>query len=65
MRLDVLAHDLGQPGRLALGFGGNVVMTLGYVLAFDAALAAFGQERSLVDVAVIYALATNRRGVPA
>jgi uncharacterized membrane protein YbhN (UPF0104 family) len=49
-----LSELLGQPGRLALGFGGNVVMTLGYVLAFDAALAAFGQELSLVDVAVIY-----------
>ncbi|WP_454041999.1 flippase-like domain-containing protein [Cellulosimicrobium sp. Marseille-Q8652] len=49
-----LSELLGQPGRLAIGFGGNVVMTLGYVLAFDAALAAFGQELSLVDVAVIY-----------
>lgn len=49
-----LSEMLGQPGRLALGFAGNLVMTLGYVLAFDAALAAFGQELSLVDVAVIY-----------
>lgn len=49
-----LSEMLSQPGRLALGLGGNVVMTLGYVLAFDAALAAFGQELSLVDVAVIY-----------
>jgi len=49
-----LSEMLGQPGRLALGFGGNIVMTLGYVLAFDAALAAFGQELALVDVAVIY-----------
>ncbi len=49
-----LSEMLSQPGRLALGFGGNIVMTLGYVLAFDAALAAFGQELALVDVAVIY-----------
>jgi len=49
-----LSQMLGQPGRLALGLGGNVVMTLGYVLAFDAALAAFGQSLDLVDVAVIY-----------
>jgi uncharacterized membrane protein YbhN (UPF0104 family) len=49
-----LSAMLGQPGRLAIGFGGNIVMTLGYVLAFDAALAAFGQELSLIDVAVIY-----------
>ncbi|MBD8079632.1 flippase-like domain-containing protein [Cellulosimicrobium arenosum] len=49
-----LSDMLSQPGRLAVGLGGNVIMTLGYVLAFDAALAAFGQELSLVDVAVIY-----------
>ncbi|AEG45567.1 lysylphosphatidylglycerol synthase transmembrane domain-containing protein [Isoptericola variabilis] len=49
-----LSQMLGQPTRLALGLGGNVVMTLGYVLAFDAALAAFGRSLSLVDVAVIY-----------
>lgn len=49
-----LSEMLGQPGRLAIGFAGNIVMTLGYVLAFDAALAAFGQELDLVDVAVIY-----------
>ncbi len=49
-----LSQMLGQPTRLALGLGGNVIMTLGYVLAFDAALAAFGRSLSLVDVAVIY-----------
>jgi uncharacterized membrane protein YbhN (UPF0104 family) len=49
-----LSDLLSQPGRLALGLAGNVVMTLGYVLAFDAALAAFGQELSLVDAAVVY-----------
>ena len=49
-----LSQMLGQPARLALGLGGNVVMTLGYVLAFDAALAAFGRSLNLVDVAVIY-----------
>ncbi len=49
-----LSAMLSQPGRLALGLGGNVIMTLGYVLAFDAALAAFGQQLSLVDAAVIY-----------
>ncbi|MCK9793888.1 flippase-like domain-containing protein [Isoptericola sp. 4D.3] len=49
-----LSQMLGQPGRLALGLAGNVVMTLGYVLAFDFALAAFGQSLNLIDVAVIY-----------
>jgi uncharacterized protein (TIRG00374 family) len=49
-----LSQMLGQPARLLLGLGGNVVMTLGYVLAFDAALAAFGRSLNLIDVAVIY-----------
>lgn len=49
-----LSQMLGQPARLALGLGGNVIMSLGYVLAFYAALAAFGRSLALVDVAVIY-----------
>ncbi len=52
-----LSEMLGQPARLALGISGNIVMTLGYVFAFEAALAAFGRELSLVDAAVIYLLA--------
>ncbi|PZR53331.1 TIGR00374 family protein [Xylanimonas oleitrophica] len=49
-----LSQMLGQPARLALGLGGNVVMTMGYVLAFDTCLRAFGYELRIVDVAVIY-----------
>jgi len=49
-----LSEMLGQPWRIAAGFAGNIVMTMGYVLAFDAALAAFGQDVALVDVAVVY-----------
>jgi uncharacterized membrane protein YbhN (UPF0104 family) len=49
-----LSQMLGQPGRLALGLGGNLIMSLGYVLAFDAALQAFGQDLRLIDVAVVY-----------
>jgi len=49
-----LSSVLGQPSRLVLGIAGNVVMSLAYVLAFDAALAAFGQHISLIDAAVIY-----------
>ncbi len=49
-----LIEIVGQPGRLALGFTGNVAMTMGYVLALESALAAFGQNLSLVQVAVIY-----------
>ncbi len=49
-----LIEVLGQPWRLALALGGNVLMTMGYVLAFDAALAALGQHASLVQVALVY-----------
>ena len=51
-----LIEVLGQPRRLLLALGGNIVMTMGYVLAFDAALNAFGYELALLDVAVIYLL---------
>ncbi|GIG41285.1 lysylphosphatidylglycerol synthase transmembrane domain-containing protein [Cellulomonas phragmiteti] len=49
-----LIEVIGQPWRLALALGGNVLMTMGYVLAFEAALAALGQEASLVQVALVY-----------
>jgi uncharacterized membrane protein YbhN (UPF0104 family) len=49
-----LVAVVGHPWRMALALGGNVIMTMGYVLAFDACLAAFGQELTLVQVALIY-----------
>ncbi|QTE29462.1 lysylphosphatidylglycerol synthase transmembrane domain-containing protein [Pengzhenrongella sicca] len=49
-----LIEVVGQPRKLALALAGNVLMTMGYVLAFDASLAAFGQELSLVQVALVY-----------
>ena len=49
-----LSSILSRPGRLGLGLLGNAGMTMGFVLAFDAALLAFGQEISLIDVAIIY-----------
>ncbi|ADG76328.1 conserved hypothetical protein [Cellulomonas flavigena DSM 20109] len=49
-----LIEVVGQPWRLALAVFGNVLMTMGYVLAFDAALVALGQEASLVQVALVY-----------
>jgi glycosyltransferase 2 family protein len=52
---------LGQPWRIALAIGSNLLMTLGYVLAFDACLHAFGQEASLIQVAIVY-LAGNTAG---
>lgn len=49
---------LGQPGRLLLGIGGNVIMTAGYLAAFGATLAAFGQSLPLTTLAVIYLTGT-------
>lgn len=49
-----LVDVLGHPSRVALAILGNVMLTMGYVLAFDASLAAFGQHRGIVEVAVIY-----------
>ncbi|MFS0704828.1 lysylphosphatidylglycerol synthase domain-containing protein [Cellulomonas sp. 179-A 9B4 NHS] len=49
-----LIEVVGQPWRLALAVGGNVIMTMGYVLAFEAALAALGQEVGLVQTALVY-----------
>lgn len=53
-----LVQLIGQPRRFAVAIGGSLVMTLGYLGAFWASLAAFGQadELSLVDVAIVYLL---------
>jgi len=49
-----LIEVAGQPSKLALAIGGNVLLTMGFVLAFDASLAAFGQHLTLIQVALIY-----------
>ncbi|RPF23285.1 lysylphosphatidylglycerol synthase transmembrane domain-containing protein [Myceligenerans xiligouense] len=49
-----LASMLSHPGRLAVGVAGNLVMTLGYALTFDACLRALGESLPLVDVALVY-----------
>lgn len=49
-----LSEIISQPRRILLGLLGNVTITLGYILAFDAALTAFGLEVSLVDAAIVY-----------
>lgn len=49
-----LVDVLGRPWRLVIAITGNLLMTLGYVLAFDACLAAFGQHASLIQVAIVY-----------
>jgi uncharacterized membrane protein YbhN (UPF0104 family) len=56
-----LIEIVGQPWRLALGLAGNVLTTFGYILAFEVCLRAFGQELSLVQVAIVF-LAGNTAG---
>lgn len=56
-----LIEVVGQPRRLLLALGGNVLMTLGYVFAFSTSLLAFGQHLTVVEVALIY-LAGNAIG---
>lgn len=49
-----LVRMLGQPKRFAVAIIGNLIMTIGYLGAFYACLAAFGRELSLIDLALIY-----------
>ena len=49
---------IGQPGRLLLGIGGNLLMTAGYLAAFAATLAAFGQSLPPTTLAVVYLTGT-------
>ncbi len=53
-----LVQLLGQPRRFLVAVAGSLVMTLGYLGAFWASLAAFGQADhvSLIDLAVVYLL---------
>lgn len=52
---------VGSPRRLVMGIGGNVVMTIGYVAAFGAALAAFGYTLPVTTLAITY-LTSNTVG---
>ncbi|SEJ58978.1 lysylphosphatidylglycerol synthase transmembrane domain-containing protein [Demequina mangrovi] len=49
-----LTQVLGQPVRLALGLAGNLILTIGFVGAFQSSLLAFGQEMAIIDVAVLF-----------
>ncbi len=49
-----LIEVLGQPWRLALALAGNLLMTLGFIFAFYAAMQAFGQHATLIQVALVY-----------
>jgi len=49
---------IGQPARLLMGIGGNLLMTASYLAAFAATLAAFGQTLPPTTLAVIYLTGT-------
>ncbi len=49
-----LVWVIGQPHRLAMALGGNLLMTVGYLAAFAASLAAFGQSLPLASLAIVY-----------
>lgn len=51
-----LVQMLSQPGRFAIAVVGNLIMTLGYLGAFYACLAALGQSLAPIDLALIYLL---------
>jgi uncharacterized membrane protein YbhN (UPF0104 family) len=54
-----LVELVSNPGRLALGLSGNLIMLLGYAAAFQAALMSFGQDLSLVSSSVAYLLGNS------
>lgn len=56
-----LVDVLGQPKKLAIGIGGNLMMTIGYVACFGATLAAFGESLPILDLALVY-LVSNTLG---
>jgi glycosyltransferase 2 family protein len=56
-----LLEAISQPLRLAAGIGANLVLTLGYLIAFVAALRAFGAHPALLPTAAVY-LAGNAVG---
>jgi uncharacterized membrane protein YbhN (UPF0104 family) len=51
-----LAQILGQPWRIVFGLGGNLLLTVAYVGAFDSVLKAFGQDLAIIDVTVLFLL---------
>jgi uncharacterized membrane protein YbhN (UPF0104 family) len=56
-----LLQAVSQPARLAAGIGGNLLLTLGYLVAFIAALRAIGAHPALLPAAAVY-LAGNAVG---
>ncbi|MDR1078504.1 MAG: flippase-like domain-containing protein [Propionibacteriaceae bacterium] len=54
-----LVELFSNPGRLALGLGGNLVMLLGYAASFQAALMAFGQDVPFLSSAIVYLIGNS------
>lgn len=52
---------MGQPKRLLIGIAGNLLMTISFIAAFGAALAAFGYSLDPTTLAITY-LASNSLG---
>jgi uncharacterized protein (TIRG00374 family) len=52
---------LSQPVRLVLGVGANLLLTLGYLIAFIASLRALGAHPAILPAAIVY-LAGNAVG---
>ncbi|WP_159618527.1 lysylphosphatidylglycerol synthase transmembrane domain-containing protein [Ruania rhizosphaerae] len=53
-----LVWVIGQPHRLLMAIGGNLIMTLGFLAAFAASLAAFGQSLPLTSLAIVFLTGT-------
>ncbi|UFU06379.1 lysylphosphatidylglycerol synthase transmembrane domain-containing protein [Ruania halotolerans] len=53
-----LVWVIGQPHRIVMAIGGNLIMTIGFLAAFGAALAAFGQSLPLTSLAVVFLTGT-------
>jgi len=58
-----LVELVSNPGRLLLGLAGNLVVLGGYVLAFQAALWAFGADLPLVPSAMAYLIGNSAGSV--
>jgi uncharacterized membrane protein YbhN (UPF0104 family) len=56
-----LLAAVSQPLRLAAGIGSNLLLTLGYLIAFIASLSALGAHPALLPAAIVY-LAGNSVG---
>ncbi|MDR1807152.1 MAG: flippase-like domain-containing protein, partial [Propionibacteriaceae bacterium] len=54
-----LVELVSNPGRLVLGLGGNLLMLLGYALAFSAALWAFGRDLPFASSSIAYLIGNS------